>query len=157
MSLDIDKMKGYQAPPATPFMEFLAPVKQGKTETFFAYLIEAVGEPVPHEGKDMDGNPKPERLQIFRVVEVKPEGYAIPRLKSKPEEYIEVGRQYKANLTKHKPLWTNFERLLPLDGKRMAVMNRGLKRGKTGKPYTDYVVMLSEGEMQAHQMVFYEE
>jgi len=150
-------MKAYKAPPAIPFMEFLPPEKQGRTETFIAYLVEAVGEPTPHEGKDMNGNPKPEKHQVFRIVEVKPEGYAIPRLKSKPEEFIEVGKQYKADLMRHKPLWTAFEKLQPLNGHLFAVMNRGKKKGKSGKPYTDYVVLPSEGEMQAAQITFYEE
>jgi len=157
MSLDIDKMKGYKAPAAIPFMEFLAPEKQGKKETFFAYRVKAIGEPVSHEGKGLDGGPKPEKLQIFEIVDVKPEGQAVPRLKSKTEEFIEVGKQYKADLMRHSPLWRAFEKLLPLNDKIIDVMNRGKLKGKSGKPYTDYAVLPVAGEMQAYQIHFYEE
>ena len=159
MSLDIDAMKEYKAPPAIPFMEFLAPQKEGKQEIFFAYRIKAVGEPVPHVGKSFEGKPKDERHEVFEILDVRPEGQGVPRLRGDKyrEEFVEVGKRYKADLMRHKPLWTAFEKLQPLNGHLFAVMNRGKKKGKSGKPYTDYVVLPSEGEMQAAQITFYEE
>jgi len=152
MSLDIEKMKDFKSTPGLPFLQFLSPEKRGKEETFYAYLVKAVGEPFDYAGKDMNGLPKSEKHQVFEVLELKPDGAAIPRMPKKTEEFVEVGKKYRANLTQHTSLWGNFEKLLPIDGKTFAVMNKGKMKSKAGKPFYAYVVMPSEGEMTIGQL-----
>ena len=151
--LDVNEMKEYKPVLGLPFMQFLAPEKRGKEETFYAYLVKAVGEPANVTGKDMEGAPKEEKHQVFEILELKPEGAAIPRMPKKTEEFIEVGKKYRANLTQHASLWNGFEKLLPLDGKEFAVMNKGKGKTKQGKPFWMYVVMPASGEMTLGQLI----
>jgi len=153
--LDPDAMKAFKPVLGLPFLQFLPPEKRGKEETFYCYLVKAVGEPADVMGKDMEGKPKGEKHQVFEILELNPEGAAIPRLprkETRKEEYVEVGKKYRANLTQHSSLWSGFSKLLPIDGKTFAVANKGKGKTKLGKPFWMYVVMPSEGEMKAEQL-----
>lgn len=147
-------MKDFKPALGLPFLQFLPPEKHGKEETFYAYLVKAVGDPYDFAGKDMQGAPKAEKHQVFEILELKPEGAAILRLLKK-EEFVEVGKKYRVNLTQHASLWSGFSKLLPIDGKDFAVMNKGKGKTKLGKPFWMYVVMPSAGEMTIGQLRSY--
>ena len=138
MAIDIGKLKQHKTS-GTPFMEFLPASIVGQE---CAYAVEALEEPRVVHNKEYARDEKHVRFALRGVA---PEGVAIPRMKSKPGEFLEIGKTYVANITKHKVLGGQFLDNEPIMGKLFHVMNRGTVQGKKND-YTDYAVLVVAGE-----------
>jgi len=143
--LDIESLKEYKGSGA-PFMEF----KEPEGDDFVAYTFVALEDLRKSFSERFN---KDELHAQVRIEKILPEGAAVPRMKSKPSEFVEVGKTYTVNFSRHSPLEKKIQRFSPLKGKKFQAMNRGKAKYK-GKPYTDYVVVQLSEEMTAEQLLF---
>jgi len=145
--LDIEKMKEHKSTGA-PFLEFREP----DDDTFYAYAVKPVEDLRNFESKRFN---RIERHAIIEILDLKPEGAAVPRTRRNEGEFIEIGQSYSVNFSRHAVLKREMEKLDPVKGKTIHIMNRG-KRKPTkagGKEYWDYVVILVTGEMKMSQLL----
>lgn len=132
-------------------MNFAAP----DGDKFFAYRIKFLEDLRNVESKRFN---RVEKHATVKVLVVKPDGAAILRLHNKPGEYVEVGKDYVVNVSRHTVLARKFTSYESLAGKTFDVMNRGKTPSKSGgKDYQDYVVLAAEGEMSAKQLLAFQE
>jgi len=131
-------------------MDFAAP--QG--DKFFAYRIKFLEDLRNVESKRFN---RVEKHATVKVLAIKPDGAAIPRLHNKPGEYVEIGKDYMLNTSRHTVLAREFASYESLNGRTFDVMNRGKATSKSsGKDYQDYVILVAEGEMSAKQLLAFQ-
>lgn len=142
--LDIDKLKEYK-PAGAPFLEFRDPDE----DTFYAYSLKPIEDLRNFESKLFN---RVERHAIVQIVDLKPDGAAVPRTRRNEGEFVEVGATYSVNFSRHAVLKREMEKLSPIKGRIFHIMNRGKRRGKKND-YLDYVVIPVTSEMHSIQLL----
>lgn len=145
--LDITKLKEHKSAGA-PFLEFRDP----DGDTFYAYAVQPTEDLRNHESQRFN---RIERHAIVKIVDLKPDGAAVPRTRRNEGQFVEVGAVYSVNFSRHTVLKRAAESLDPIKGKVFHVMNRGKRDSAKagGKPYWDYVMLPVEGEMKMGQLL----
>ena len=146
-ALDIEKLKEHKST-GTPFLEFRKP----DGETFYAYAVKPTEDIRNHESKRFN---RIEKHAIVTVLDLKPDGAAVPRTRRNEGEFVEVGQSYSVNFSRHTVLKRAILQLDPIGGKVLHIMNRGTRKSSKpgGKDYTDYVVLVATGEMKMSQLL----
>jgi len=145
--LDITKLKEHKSAGA-PFLEFRDP----DGDTFYAYAVKPIEDLRNFESRKFN---RIERHAIVEIVDLKPDGAAISRTRRNEGQFVEIGASYSVNFSRHTVLKREMEKLDPIKGKVLHIMNRGLRKAAKvgGKDYTDYVVLAVTGEMKMGQLL----
>lgn len=145
--LNIEAMKEHKST-GSPFLEFRDP----DGDTFFAYAVRSTEDLRNHESKRFN---RVERHAMVTILDLKPEGAAVPRTRRNEGEFVEIGESYNVNFSRHTVLKNEINKLDPIGGKTLHIMNRGKRKSSKpgGKDYTDYVVLVATGEMKMGQLL----
>lgn len=145
--LDITKLKEHKSAGA-PFLEFRDP----DGDTFYAYAVKPTEDLRNFESKRFN---RIERHAIVKILDLKPDGAAVPRTRRNEGQFVEIGASYSVNFSRHTVLKRAVEALDPIKGKVIHIMNRGKRKSAKpgGKDYWDYVAIPVTGEMRVGQLL----
>ena len=138
------KLKEHKSAGA-PFLEFRDP----DGDMFYAYAVKPIEDLRNFESKKFN---RIERHAIVQIVDLKPDGAAVPRTRRNEGDFVEVGASYSVNFSRHSVLKREMEKLSPVKGKVFHIMNRGKRQGKKNA-YWDYVIIPVTGEMRVGQLL----
>ena len=121
-------------------------------DTFYAYALKPLEDLRNFESKRFN---RVERHAVVTILDLKPDGAAVPRTRRNEGDFVEIGASYSVNFSRHTVLNRETAKLDPIGGKILHIMNRGKRKPAKagGKEYWDYAVVAVTGEMRVSQLL----